>query len=564
MRKRMRKSIIAVLAALTGCAAVQEVEAPPQAQASFEVFAVPVETKTVNDGLSTRWVDGDTFSLFHATAGAHSYVADGLFKVDDPETGHARGTVSSLSGASQDWYMIYPAVSGATSPASVTVTVGAAAGTAQVQTGADHMAHLAGPSVPLSGKVAAVSAGTAPTLPVAPAVSVLAVNVTNPGDAAVRVTDVKFKAPEAVVGSFTMDVTGTSPSFKAVSTSEEALLSVSGESTLKAGENAFFYLVIKPFTAKAGATLTLSVNGQERTVTLSQAVTFAPGRIKTLNFTLDKSDASGDGPYYFKQVTSVTPGRKYIFVAEDANAGNVLRMAHPLPEGTGSGRLDASDVEETNGVIALTAVDDAFTFTENEKGYTIRQADGRYLYNNDADNVYAGSDPNAGYYWTVTFDVDGLASVLNRGRQIQYNPTNSVRKFQTRKTSSTVGVNPRLYELQNDGESTKAFLQKSVPGVYDIAAEDWLYADGTHQMAVRIKGGDLTFRLYQPATFVAVQLSGIPATIAAGDRFQVRLTRFVKQVLTHLNEYTVTVAKVEDGQAWLMADGGTGFIVKTK
>ena len=94
--------------------------------------------------------------------------------------------------------------------------------------------------------------------------------------------------------------------------------------------------------------------------------------------------------------------------------------------------------------------------------------------------------------------------------------------------------------------------------------QDWLYADGTHQMAVRIKGGDLTFRLYQPATFVAVQLSGIPVTIAAGDRFQVRLTRFVKQVLTHLNEYTVTVAKVEDGQAWLMADGGTGFIVKTK
>jgi len=226
--------------------------------------------------------------------------------------------------------------------------------------------------------------------------------------------------------------------------------------------------------------------------------------------------------------------------------------------------MDASDVEEENGVIALTAVDDAFTFTENEKGYTIRQADGRYLYNNDADNVYAGSEPNAGYYWTVTFDVDGLASVLNRGRQIQYNPTSSVRKFQTRKTSSTVGVNLRLYELQNDGESTKAFLQKSVPGVYDIAAEDWLYADGTHQMAVRIKGGDLTFRLYQPATFVAVQLSGIPVTIAAGDRFQVRLTRFVKQVLTHLNEYTVTVAKVEDGQAWLMADGGTGFIVKTK
>ena len=49
---------------------------------------------------------------------------------------------------------------------------------------------------------------------------------------------------------------------------------------LKKGESGLFYLVIKPFTAKAGSTLTLSVNGQERSVTLSSDATFSAGTSK--------------------------------------------------------------------------------------------------------------------------------------------------------------------------------------------------------------------------------------------------------------------------------------------
>lgn len=566
MRKTVKYyHIIAALSVLTGCASVQEVEAPPQAQGSFEVYAQPVGTKTVNDGMSTLWVNGDTFSLFHAAAGSHTYAADGAFSVDNPETGHARGTVSSLSGTSHDWYLAYPASSSATSPASVPVTIGAAAGSSQTQSGADAMTHLAGPAVPLWGKASAVAAGTVPSLTVSPATSVLAVHVTNPGDAPVRVTEVRFKAPEAIVGSFTMDVTGSAPAFRATAsaTADEAVLSVSGNATLPVGGTAIFYLAIKPFTAPAGATLTLSVNDQERTVTLSKATTFAPGKIKTLNVTLDKSAPPVSSSYYFMRVTSVTPGRKYIVVAEDTKADNVLRMACPLPEESASGRLPAVDVTETDGVITLDGLENAFTFTESESGYTIRQADGRYLYNNgSSDNAYAGTEPNVGYYWTVTFDSDGFATIQNRTRRFRYNTTSSVRQFQFRETTSTAGVLPRLYELQNDEAAVDEFLQKTVPGVYDVAAEDWLYADGTHQMAVKVKDGMVTFRLFQPAEYVAIQLTGIPAGVSAGDRFTVRLTRFVKQVLSYSNEFTVTAAKVEGDTVWLMADGGSGFIVK--
>ena len=548
--------------ALTHCASVQETEAlrTPAAGGNFEVYAQQADTKTVNDGMSTRWVNGDTFSLFHVAAGKNNnYVADGAFTVDDPETGHAKGTVSSLGDGSYDWFMAYPHSADAASPAAVPVTIGAAAGTAQVQAGADNMAHLAGPAVPLAGKAAAVPAASTPTLSVAPAVTALAVTVTNPGAADVKVTEVKFKAPEAVVGAFTMDVTGETPVFTAVNVSDEAVLSVSGGARLKPGESAEFYLVVKPFSAGAGSRLVLTVNGQERTVTLSRPVTFAAGSIKSLTMTLDPTDPAQ--PYYYKRVTQVTAGRKYIFVAEDPNADNILRMALPLPEGTASGRLDAEDVTDEDGTITLDSTENAFTFVETESGYTIRQSDGRYLYNNSADNVYAGTSTGAGYYWTVTFDEEGLAAVQNRDRMIQYNPTSSVRKYQTRKTSSTTGVKPRLYELQNDDEAVAEFLEHTIPGVYSFGTEEWLYEDGTHQTAVQSMASLVTFRMYQPAEFVAVQVSGIPAGVSAGDRFDIRLARYVKQVLTHSADFAVTAVKVEGGTAWLMADGGTGFIV---
>ena len=545
--------------ALTQCASVQEVEAPRQSQAPFEVYAGPVETRTVNDGMDTRWETGDRFSLFHAPAGTSSFRSDGAFTIDDPATGHAQGTVSGLGEGVYDWYMVYPYAGSATSPASVPVIVGAPVDGQQIQQGKDSRAHLAGGNFPVGGKAAGVTGGVTPVLSVAPLVSVIAVHVTNPGAAPVKVTEVRFKAPEAVVGSFQVDVTGAAPQFTSVAASDEAVLSVTGSATLRAGESGIFYLGIKPFVSGAGTTLTLTVNGQERNVTLTRPVTFSAGKIKTLNVTLDQSEPVTQ--FYFKRVNQVTSGHKYILVAEDTQQGG-LRMACPLPEGTASGRMDAVTVTEEEGhVIALEDADAAFSFFQSENGFTIRQKDGRYVYNNNQDNVFVGTEPNAGYYWTVSFDENGLASMVNRARRIMYNPTSSVQKFQVRQASSTVGQNPWLYELQNDGDVVDEFIQNTVPGVYDYDGISWLNVDGTSQSSVRTLGGTVAFRIYYPADFTVVQVTGLPASPAVNDRFSIRFVRFVKQAATHADNFTVTVLKVEDGKAWLMADGGTGFIV---
>ena len=557
---KYRIGLAALSLALTQCAAVQEIEAPLPGDTPFEVYAEQVDTRTANDGMSTLWLGGDQFGLFHAPAGTATFVADGAFTIDNPATGHASGTANGLvDGSSYDWYMVYPYEASATAPTAVPVVVGAASGMAQVQTGKDSRAHLAGNAFPVGGKAAGVTCGVTPVLASAPLVSVIAVHVTNPGAASVKVTDVRFKAPEAIVGSFKVDVTGASPQFTAVTASDEAVLSVTGSSLLRAGESAVFYLGIKPFVAGAGTLLTLTVNGQERNVTLTRPVVFSAGKIKALNVTLDESEPSTQ--FYFKRVTEVTSGHKYILVAEDTKQGG-LRMACPLPEGTSSGRMDAETVTEEDGnIIALDNTDTAFSFFQSENGYTIRQKDGRYVYNNNQDNAYVGTEPNVGYYWTVTFDEDGLASIVNRSRRIQYNPTSTVQKFQVRQVSSSVGRNPWLYELQNDEEVVEEFIQNTVPGVYDYNGVSWLNVDGTSQSSVRTLNGTVAFRIYYPADYTVVQVTGLPASPAVNDRFPVRMVRYVKQAATHAEDFSVTVLKVEGGKAWLMADGGTGFIV---
>ena len=564
MRKRKNAIYNSVLAALTlvltQCAAVQETDAPHRAKASFEVYAAPADTRTVNDGIHTLWNNGDSFSLFHAPTGTPTFRHDGAFIIDKPESGHARGTVSDLADGTYDWYMVYPYSEGAERPTDIPVLVGAPVDGAQVQIGKDNRSHLAGEGFPLGGRGRNVKTPETPVLTVAPLVSVVAVNVTNPGEGLAKISSIRFKAPESIVGDFRVDVTKDTPTFREDKGSDEAVLSVVGSTILRAGESGVFYLGIKPFTAHSGATLTLTVNDQVRTVTLTRDVTFSAGKIKTLNVTLDESAPSS--LFYFKRTNTIVSGHKYIMVAEDTKQGG-LWMACPLPIGTDSGRLPVETVEETEeDIIALDVPDNAFVISQADNGYTIRQQDGRYLYNANKDDVFVGTEPAASYFWTISFDEDGMASIVNGARGLQYNPTSSVRKFQARQVSSTVGRTPWLYELLNDGEMTEEFVQKTVPGVYGYNGFDWLYTDGISQTSVRSLDGKTAFRIFYPDEFMVIQLTGIPAELALNDRFSVRFVRYIKQAATHADNFIVTVVKVEDGKAWLMADGGTGFLVQ--
>ena len=61
---------------------------------SFEIIATPVQTRTENDGMDTKWVADDAINVFHAEEGTDTYVSDGEFTIADVSTNRFKGTVS--------------------------------------------------------------------------------------------------------------------------------------------------------------------------------------------------------------------------------------------------------------------------------------------------------------------------------------------------------------------------------------------------------------------------------------------------------------------------------------
>jgi len=283
-------SFLAAVLALSRCG-FREQEAPePAGGRPFELVASPGGTKTVNDGLSTKWEQDDPVSVFHAPYGGAAYIADGIFTIDNPETGHATGTITELSQGLYDWYLFYPGNSsyGGKSPGGNAVIPAA-----QTQSEYGSKAHLAGPGFPLGGKAEKVAWDAVPSVTLQPLAAVVKVHVTNAQATPARVTAVSFTAPEAVAGNFSVSWDGV---FSATGENSETVTAAVAGGLLAQGESADIYLGIKPFQAAAGTTLTLRVTlvsdtgaetTAERSVTLSAATPFRRGLIKTLNFSFD-------------------------------------------------------------------------------------------------------------------------------------------------------------------------------------------------------------------------------------------------------------------------------------
>ena len=137
--------------------------------------------------------------------------------------------------------------------------------------------------------------------------SIVEVNVTNPNDAPLTVSTVSFTAPAGtnIVGTFYVNFTDNGD---AVYTDGDypgniANLTVKNGTAIAKDGVAKFYLAIKPFAAKTGDELKISVNGYEKTHKLTKNVEFKAGKIETVNFKYDKPAPSGFATTYTSNVT---------------------------------------------------------------------------------------------------------------------------------------------------------------------------------------------------------------------------------------------------------------------
>lgn len=297
---------------LTNCAKEQVVNEPvAQKGVPFEL-TVGVDTKTTTtDAATINWAAGDNLNVFHAVAGSDAYGSNDEFTFDSGTKFTGALKDGALTADAYDWYVLYPYNGNIEEPNNTSkgyLTVGSSYNGAQTQNGNGNKAHLAGSNIPLYGKAASVAKDAKPTITLKQAVSVVKVHVTNKNVKPLTVTSVSFVAPEYVVGTYYIDITGENPAFTASQNpgktftyaSETANLTVTNGDAINQNAEADFFIAIKPFTAAAGKTLKVSVNGYEKSLDLEAAATFAPGKIKTINFSYDKVDAAPisteDGP----------------------------------------------------------------------------------------------------------------------------------------------------------------------------------------------------------------------------------------------------------------------------
>lgn len=303
MKMRMIFGALAVAAiALSGCNKVEQTVTTEKLSTGipFEFVASNASTKTTaNDKFGTLWASGDQVNLFHAEAGSTEYVSDGAFKAqEDGASVTFKGELaSSLTADKYDWYAIYPYNSNVSTPANEGtkdsyVTVGSRRNGQQTQNGNNSAQHIAGSNYPVAGKVTGVSKDATPEITMSHLTSLIAVNVINDLESNITVTAVSLATEsETLVGTYYINFVGDSPVFTDSGTnyvSNTATLQVEDGSEIEQGDEATFYLAVKPFTVASGKTLTLSVtadNGkQTKTKNMSSDVSFEAGKMTTLQF----------------------------------------------------------------------------------------------------------------------------------------------------------------------------------------------------------------------------------------------------------------------------------------
>lgn len=274
---------------------------------NFTVYLSQPQTKTANDGMSTKWVEGDVINVFHAVDGTENYVNDNSFTCDNVAANKFSGTLAEElnSDSNYDWYAFYPSINTANGDTPVKfkkyigrTSMSSFAGKV-TQTGNNSMAHLAvgKDGFPVVGFVNNVPASEFPTIPMKNVASVICVNVTNTLSEPIVINSVDLVAPKPIVGNFTIELTGND--IVASGAGQELIrLEVAEGSQITGGENAKFYIGVAPFTVTSGEEMLLYVNAAIGEKTVSQRIAkvfdgetpFKSGFFKTFNVSYAQTD----------------------------------------------------------------------------------------------------------------------------------------------------------------------------------------------------------------------------------------------------------------------------------
>ena len=243
------------------------------------VIASCADTRTVNDGLATKWQNSDKLSVFAEvpagfTNSMFNYTGDDTFKGPLPPKAEAH-----------PMYAVYPYTPQWKSPGSISINISSSA----VQEGNGRLSHLAGSGFPLYGKC---NGSREPSFQMKQLLAVASFNITNGEETPITVKSIAFSAPGPIAGGFVVDITGNKPAYSPVEgkSSDNVSVSVNGGQEIAAGGTASFYVGTVPFdlTGEFSISVTASMGGSDvvsaKTVP-DRRISLEAGAISDLNYT---------------------------------------------------------------------------------------------------------------------------------------------------------------------------------------------------------------------------------------------------------------------------------------
>ena len=556
--KRIFNALGLMLAAtltLTNCTKNIETPVVESEGVPFEIVASTVETKTVNDGMSTLWAAGDQINLFHAVAGTTTYSNDNNFTVNNVETALFKGTLTGTlaEDSAYDWYAFYPYASQMTTPANTSAYTYIGNRYGLTQNGYDSMAHVSGTNCPLYGVAKAVPSGEMPSLQMHHLSSVIAVKVTNTLDTPLKVNEVVFTADgNNLTGSFYVNIAGDKATYNPRTNyvSTEAKVTVNNATELAEGESATVYIVIVPFEANEGDTLELIVNGYKKEIKLEKDVDFEAGKIKTLNFAYDKEPSKGlTLPWYedfsSKDLSEYTTSNVSFY--DQALAGGKAPELF-LTKGTGSLSADF-DLEGYEGTLTLVYL------TNN---------DGRIKVTSPTEGVTVKKDETSEYLITIPEgSVEKLTVVISNCDDENNVRIDDIRLVKGLISNQNLSFAVPSYTFEVGSEEANAFEGQAVDGAYTTLTYK---SSNSEVAAVDASTGKVTLGSKAGSAIISVSAVADNSYKAASASYEITLSAPVSGDITKGTTWTYSFTaaqwssngnKTLNGLVWTLAgDGG--------
>ena len=164
---------------------------------------------------------------------------------------------------------------------------------------------------------------------------------------------------------------------------------------------------------------------------------------------------------------TIVSGNRYAFVANDSVADFLF--------GATNGNLQSRKISGKYDRYIETVEYNAFTFTSADGGYTIQDAEGRYMYleGNDGKVSFAAEKPATGAVWYVSIE-NGQATVKNGNSTLYYSVANDI--FGCYADKSDDMVLPSVYMVREYPNAT-------------ITPEDKSYVQGLKEFTITCEEG---------------------------------------------------------------------------